>query len=310
VRTAFISHPDCLGHETGPGHPESPSRLHAIEDRLIETQLYYLLRHLDACEATREQLLRVHAAAYLDALEAVPPQAGLRLLAPDTPMGPRSLRAARLAAGALVVAVDHVVRGDVDNAFCAVRPPGHHARPGQALGFCIFNNIAVGVAHALDAHGLERVAVLDFDVHHGNGTEEIFASDPRVMVCSSFQHPFFPELPFAENSRRILCAPLPAGAGSTEFRAAVETRFLPALEAFRPQMLFISAGFDAHRDDAMSDVRLGEADYAWVTGRITDLARRHAANRVISSLEGGYEPRSLARSAEAHLRALMDLHLP
>jgi acetoin utilization deacetylase AcuC-like enzyme len=233
---------------------------------------------------------------------------GLRHLDVDTVIGPNSLRAARRASGALVTAVENVMQGEVNNAFCAVRPPGHHARRDQAMGLCIYNNIAVGVAHALEAHGLERVAILDFDVHHGNGTEEIFADDPRVMICSTFQHPFYPDIPFQENGSRIICAPLQAGAGSSEFRAAVEARILPAMERFRPQMLFISAGFDAHRDDDMSAINLTEADYAWVTECMVKLAHRHAGNRIVSTLEGGYELRSLARSVEAHLRALMGLH--
>jgi acetoin utilization deacetylase AcuC-like enzyme len=306
--TAFISHPDCLAHETGPGHPESAARLHAIEDRLIEVQLYYLLRHIDANEVTREQLLRVHDGAYLDELDAFPVPDGLRYLDPDTPIGPHSLRAARRAAGALVTAVDRIMQGEVESAFCAVRPPGHHARRRQAMGFCIYNNIAVGVAHALAVHGLERVAILDFDVHHGNGTEEIFADDPRVMICSTFQHPFYPDFPFEEDGSRILCAPLHATAGSSEFRAAVERKFLPALNSFQPQMIFISAGFDAHRDDDMSAINLTEADYAWVTRRIMQVAREYAGNRIVSALEGGYELRSLALSVEAHLRSLMELH--
>jgi acetoin utilization deacetylase AcuC-like enzyme len=306
--TAFISHPDCFKHETGQYHPESAARLHAIEDRLIEVQLYYLLRHLDAGEATREQLLRVHDAAYLDALDTNPVLEGLRHLDPDTVIGPHSLLAARRAAGAVVMAVDHIMRGEMDSAFCAVRPPGHHARRQQAMGCCIYNNIAVGVAHALDAHALERIAILDFDVHHGNGTEDIFAADPRVMICSVFQHPFYPDIPFEENGSRIICAPLHAGSGSSEFRAVVETRFLPALEYFQPQMIFISAGFDAHRDDDMSDINLTETDYAWVTGRIVELASKYASKRIVSALEGGYDLRSLACSVEAHLRALMELH--
>jgi acetoin utilization deacetylase AcuC-like enzyme len=308
VLTAFISHPDCFKHETGEDHPESAARLHAIEDRLIEVQLYYLLRHLDAGEVTREQLLRVHDAAYLDALDANPVLDGLRHLDPDTVIGPHSLRAARRAAGAVVMAVDHIMRGEIDNAFCAVRPPGHHARRRQAMGCCIYNNIAIGVAHALDAHGLERITILDFDVHHGNGTEDIFATDPRVMICSTFQHPFYPDIPFEENGSRIICAPLQAGAGSSEFHTAVEQKFLPALELFQPQMIFISAGFDAHRDDDMSDINLTEADYAWATGRMVELARKYAGNRIISALEGGYELRSLANSVEAHLRVIMELH--
>lgn len=306
--TAFISHPECFRHETGTGHPESSARLHAIEDRLIEVQLFYLLRHFDAAEVTREQLLRVHDPAYLDVLDANPVTGGLHYLDPDTVVGPHSLSAARRAAGAVVMAVDRIIQGEVDSAFCAVRPPGHHARRRQAMGFCIYNNIAVGVAHALDAHGLERVAILDFDVHHGNGTEEILADDPRVMICSTFQHPFYPDFPFEENGSRILCAPLPAGADGNAFRAMVEQKFLPALDRFRPQMLFISAGFDAHRDDDMSAINLTEADYAWVTRLMVELARRHANNRIVSTLEGGYELHSLARSVETHLRALMELH--
>jgi acetoin utilization deacetylase AcuC-like enzyme len=176
------------------------------------------------------------------------------------------------------------------------------------MGFCIYNNIAVGVAHALAVHGLERVAILDFDVHHGNGTEEIFADDPRVMICSTFQHPFYPDFPFEEDGSRILCAPLQAGAGSSEFRAAVEKKFLPALNSFQPQMIFISAGFDAHRNDDMSAINLTEADYAWVTRCIMQVAREYAGNHIVSTLEGGYELRSLAHSVEAHLRALMELH--
>lgn len=304
MRTAYINHSDCLAHDTGPGHPESAARLHAIEDHLIETQLHDLLRHLDAREATRAELMRVHAADYVDALAAAPASAGLRHLDPDTVIGPRSLRAARRAAGALLVAVDDIVAGESDNAFCAVRPPGHHARPRQAMGFCIYNNIAVGVAHALEAHGLERVAILDFDVHHGNGTEEMFADDPRVMLCSSFQHPFYPHVPCRENGSRIVCAPLPAAAGSAEFRSAVETRFLPALERFRPQMLFLSAGFDAHRDDDMAALNFTDADYAWVTRRALEVARRHAGNRIVSTLEGGYDLDALAESVSAHLEVM------
>jgi acetoin utilization deacetylase AcuC-like enzyme len=308
VRTAYISHADCLKHETGYGHPEMPARLYAIEDRLIEVQLYYLLRHIEAIEATREQLLRVHDATYLDMLDGYTSYDGLHYLDPDTPVGPHSLRAARLAAGALIQAVDIVMQREMDNAFCAIRPPGHHARPRQAMGFCIYNNVAVGVAHALQEYGLERVSILDFDVHHGNGTEEMFIDDPRVMVCSCFQHPFFPDLPFVNDGERIVCAPLLANSGSAEFRSVVENRFLPALEQFRPQLLFISAGFDAHRDDDMSALNFSDEDYAWVTRHAVEVARRHAGNRIVSALEGGYEPRSLGRSVELHLRVLMDLH--
>jgi acetoin utilization deacetylase AcuC-like enzyme len=306
--TAFISHPDCLRHETGIGHPESAARLRAIEDHLIEMQLYDLLRHIQAPEVTREQLLRVHDAGYLEFLDALPVTRELVYLDPDTAVGPHGLAAARRAAGALVTAVDRVMAGEVSNAFCSVRPPGHHARPDRAMGFCIYNNVAVGVAHALEAHGLERVAVLDFDVHHGNGTEEMFKHDPGVMVCSTFQHPFYPNFPFEEDGERIVCVPLAGTAGSAEFRAAVQDKWLPALERFRPRMLFVSAGFDAHREDIMSGLGLVDRDYGWVTEQIVKAAERYAGGRVVSTLEGGYALPALARSVEAHLRVLMGLH--
>ena len=306
--TAFASHPDCLKHETGTIHPESAARLRAIEDHLMESQLLYLLRHLDAPLATREQLLRVHDAAYLDALDALVLSEGLKYLDPDTPIGPHSLQAARRAAGAMIGAVDGVMQAEFDNAFCCVRPPGHHARRDKAMGFCIYNNAAAGAAHALEKHGLERVAIVDFDVHHGNGTEQIFRDEPRVMVCSTFQHPFYPDAPFVEDDERIVCAPLAAGARGEEFRQAITERWLPALDRFRPQLILVSAGFDAHREDEMSGISLNEKDFGWVTQQIVDMARKHAANRVVSTLEGGYDLPSLARSVEAHLRVLMDLH--
>ncbi len=306
--TAFASHPDCLKHETGDIHPESAARLRAIEDHLIESQLFYLLRHLDAPLATRDQLLRVHDAAYLDTLDACPVEAGLRYLDPDTPVGPHSLVAARRAAGAMIGAIDGIMKGEFDNAFCSVRPPGHHARRDRAMGFCVYNNAAVGAAHALEEHGLERIAIVDFDVHHGNGTEQIFSDEPRVMICSTFQHPFYPDVPFVQNDERIICAPLAAGARGEEFRAAITERWLPALDRFQPQMILVSAGFDGHRDDDMSGVSLTEKDFGWVTEQILEVARKYATNRVVSTLEGGYDLPSLARSVEAHLRVLMDIH--
>ncbi len=307
MATAFISHADFRKHDTGEGHPENARRLSAIDDRLIASGLSDLLRHYDAVEATDAQLLRVHTAEHLRTLESALPQSGYTRLDPDTVMSADSLKAARRAAGALVMAVDLVAGGDVESAFCPVRPPGHHAESNRAMGFCLFNNIAVGAAHALEAHGLERVAIVDFDVHQGNGTEDIFMHDKRVLFCSTFQHPFYPYTPLLENSDSRVNVPLDAAAGSAEFRAAVNGHWLPALAAFEAQMVFVSAGFDAHRDDEMSSVSLVDADYQWVTEKIVDVAGHSASGRIVSALEGGYELHSLARCVELHLRALMGL---
>jgi acetoin utilization deacetylase AcuC-like enzyme len=307
MRTAFISHPDCLLHECGPYHPESPARLQAIEDELLACGLMpQLERHL-APLATLEQLQRVHAPGYIKMLEAASLRAsatGGAYLDPDTAMNRHSMKAALRAAGSVVLATDLVMQKKVDNAFCSIRPPGHHAQRGQAMGFCFINNVAAGVAHALEAHGLERVAVADFDVHHGNGTEDIFRDDARVMMVSTFQHPFYPYKGLEGRSDRMVNIPLPAGAGGELFRAAVREFWLPALERFRPQMLFVSAGFDAHRDDDLSSLNLVEEDYAWVTAMIREVASRFAGDRVVSVLEGGYHLKALGRSVAAHVQAL------
>jgi acetoin utilization deacetylase AcuC-like enzyme len=307
MRTAFISHPDCLLHECGPYHPEHPARLRAIEDELAACGLMPKLeRHL-APLAAREQLLRVHAGDYIEMLEAASLRAastGGAYLDPDTAMNRHSMKAALRAAGAAVLATDLVIGKKTDNAFCSIRPPGHHAEHGRAMGFCLINNVAVAAAHALDAHGLERVAVVDFDVHHGNGTEDIFRDDERVMMVSIFQHPFYPYSGLKGRSDRMVNIPLPAGAGSEPFRAAVREFWLPALDRFQPEMLFVSAGFDAHRDDDLSSLNLVEDDYAWVTGRIREAASRSACNRVVSVLEGGYNLAALGRSVASHLDAL------
>ncbi len=308
MHTAYISHPDCLEHDTGIGHPECAARIGAIQDRLVTAHLYDFLRHYDAPEVTEAQLLRVHDAAYLRTVKSSVPRDGLYYLDPDTPISPLSLKAARRAAGAVVLATDLVMSGEVVNAFCAVRPPGHHAERHRTMGFCVFNNVAVGVAHALEEYGLERVAILDFDVHHGNGNEQIFTEEERVMVCSSFQHPFYPETPIDEEHERIVSAPLAATAKSGEFRAAIEAVWLPALDRFKPQMIFVSAGFDAHWEDDMSGVSLTESDFRWVTEKIVEVADTCSEGRVVSALEGGYELNALARSVEAHLRVLMNLH--
>ena len=305
VSLAFITHPECHLHEMGEGHPECPERLAAIEDRLISARLDYVISRHDAPPATREQLLRVHDPDYVNALEELSPAAGLVQIDPDTAMNPHTFRAALRAAGAAVLGTDLVVSGRAEAAFCAVRPPGHHAERARAMGFCFFNNVAIGAAHALEQHGLERVAIVDFDVHHGNGTEDAFRDDPRVLMVSTFEHPFYPGSGVAGRSERMVNVPLPAGAGRREFRAAVEQEWLPALHRFQPQMLFISAGFDAHRDDGMAFLRFSDSDYAWVTALVREVAARHAGGRIVSLLEGGYDLDVLARCVAAHLRELV-----
>ena len=301
---AYITHPGCLLHDAGSGHPESPARLRAIEDQLIASGLIGYLSHAEAPAASRAQLERVHAPGYIAALEAAAPRSGQVHLDPDTVMNPHTLAGALHAAGAAVLATDMVVRGEVSAAFCSVRPPGHHAERARAMGFCLFNNVAVAAAHALAAHGLRRVAIADFDVHHGNGTEDIFRDDERVMMVSTFQHPFYPYSGTEGRTERMVNVPLEAYSGGKAFRAAVERCWLPALEKFRPEMVFVSAGFDAHRDDDMAMLELVEADYAWVTEQLKGVADRHAGGRVVSVLEGGYELHALGRSVVAHLKAL------
>ena len=307
MQTAYLTHPSYLLHEMGAGHPESPLRLRAIDDRLHAARLYGHLAHIEAPAVTREQLLRVHDAAYVDFIEAASPAAGLHALDPDTSMNPHSLLAARHAAGGAVRAVDLVMRGEAANAFVACRPPGHHATRNRAMGFCLFNNVAVAAAHALATHGLERVAIVDFDVHHGNGTEAIFRDEPRLMLCSTFQHPYYPFCGADSSSAHIVNVPLPAGTTGSVYREAFSARILPRLEAFRPQMLFFSAGFDGHRDDDMAQFALVEADYAWITRQVMDVAARHAEGRIVSVLEGGYQLDALGRSVAEHIRTLADL---
>ena len=304
MATAFIHHPDCRLHDMGAHHPESPDRVAVIEDHLLATGLLdHLVSHA-APKATREQLLRVHDGDYLDSIESASPHSGIAHLDPDTAMNPHSLTAALRAAGAVVMATDSVIRGEAENAFCNVRPPGHHACRKRAMGFCFFNNVAVGAAHAIEVHGLQRVAIVDFDVHHGNGTEDIFSEDRRVMMVSTFQHPFYPYSGTQGRSERMVNIPLAAYSGGVEFRNAVVNDWLPALHGFAPQMIFISAGFDAHRDDDMASLGLVESDYAWVTEQIVNVAARYAQGRIVSTLEGGYNLGALARSVGAHIRAL------
>jgi acetoin utilization deacetylase AcuC-like enzyme len=288
----------------GEGHPECPERLDAIGDYLLATGLMQWLTPYEAPEATLEQLSRAHTSLYVREIMAAAPAQGYLRLDPDTNMNPHSLPAALRAAGAAVLATDLVLRGETQRAFCAVRPPGHHATRDAAMGFCIFDNVAVGIRHALDVHGLERVALADFDVHHGNGSEDILAGDERVLMVSTFErglYPFNGEAPTAANMANV---PLEPRSGGAAMRRAVEDVWLPRLEAFRPQLLFISAGFDAHRADDMGGLGWTDADYSWITQVLLGVADRHGEGRVVSCLEGGYELTMLARCVAAHVREL------
>ena len=302
----FVSHNECLLHDAGNGHPECAERIYAIQNNLIVSNLEFVLHHYEAPLATREQLIRAHETPYVDQILGQKIESGYVQLDGDTTMSPGTLKAALRAAGAGIHAVDLVMEGTANPVFCAVRPPGHHAERGQAMGFCLFDNIAVAAAHAMEAHGLERVAIVDFDVHHGNGTEDIFRDDPRVLFCSSFQHPFYPFTGHEKTTKNLIDVPMKAGATGVDFRKAVTEQWMPALDAFKPQFVFISAGFDAHVFDDMSDIQLTEGDYTWITEQMVEVAKKHADGRIVSMLEGGYEPESLARSVSAHLKALLN----
>jgi len=308
VTTAFITHADCLKHDMGAGHPERAERLTAIEDQLIASGVEQFLRRYDAPLATDEQLARVHPMEYVQAIRQVAPEEGTVHLDPDTAMNPHSLDAALRAAGAAVLATDLVMRGEVQNAFCSVRPPGHHACRARPMGFCIFNNVAVAARHAIHAHGVKRVAIVDFDVHHGNGTEDIFERDPHVLMVSIFQHPFYPYCGTEDPAPNMVNVPLAAGDGSKQFREAVMAHWIPALENFAAQLLLFSAGFDAHIEDDMAMLRFVDSDYGWVTERIKAIADRQAKGRMVSMLEGGYALSALGRSVTQHVRVLAGLN--
>ncbi|HXZ93539.1 MAG TPA: histone deacetylase family protein [Burkholderiales bacterium] len=308
MTTAFITHPDCLKHDMGAHHPECPERLGAIEDQLIASGVAQYLARYEAPLASDDALARVHPLEYVRAIREVAPAHGTVHLDPDTAMNPYSLAAALRAAGAAVLATDLVIAGEAENAFCAVRPPGHHACRARPMGFCIFNNVAVAARHAVRAHGVERVAIIDFDVHHGNGTEDIFAHDENVLMASTFQHPFYPYSGTEDPAPNMVNVPLAAGAGSKEFREAVSEAWIPALEAFQPQLVIFSAGFDAHAEDDMAMLRLGDADYGWATAKVKEVADRTAGGRIVSVLEGGYALSALGRSVVQHLRVLAGLN--
>ena len=303
--SAYITHPDCTRHEMGPHHPECPERLGAINDMLLTKGLLDYMAPYDAEPATVDQLERAHAALYVQELIAVSPTEGYHHVDPDTSMNPHTLQAALRAAGAVVQATDLVLGGKAPSAFCNIRPPGHHAERDSAQGFCFFNNVAVGIRHALDVHGLQRVALIDFDVHHANGSQDILMGDERVLMCSIYEKGLFPDSGESHDGPNMVNVGLPARVGSDAFREAVLEQWLPALDAFAPQLIYISAGFDAHREDDMGNLALVEADYAWVTQQIMRLADRHCRGRVISCLEGGYALSALARSTAAHVRSLI-----
>jgi len=307
MTTAYITHADCLLHEMQPGHPERPERLSAIHDQMRSSGLMSGLRCLEAPLAHADELKRVHAPEYVDLIFEHAPTEGYVQLDPDTLMNPHSLAAARRAAGAGVLAVEEVVTGRADNAFCAVRPCGHHATSNRPMGFCIFNNIAVAAAHALEKMGLERLAIIDFDVHHGNGTEDIF-SEPRwqerVLMAGFFQHPFYPNSGTHNPMPNMINVPLAEGSGGGAVRKLAQEKWFPALQDFEPQLLLISAGFDAHKDDLLGGLALVEADYEWMTRELMALASRHSQGRIVSMLEGGYELSALGASAVAHVRTL------
>ena len=307
MRVAYLSHPSSALHEMGPDHPECPDRVRVIADRLLTSGLLDLLEPVEALPVTREQLLRAHTGLHVSELEARAPSTGYASVDPDTVMNPQTLLAARHAAGAVVMAAEMVVSGAVRRAFCNVRPPGHHATREAAMGFCFFNNVVVGVRHALGALGLERVALCDFDVHHGNGSEDILAGDEQVLMLSTFQSPLYPyagERPLGSN---IISVPLAPYTGGEALRKAVNDHWIPALARFKPQMIFVSAGFDAHRDDDLSQLGWTDKDYAWVTRQIVAQAKLHADGRVVSVLEGGYNLPALARCAEHHVRELLEV---
>jgi acetoin utilization deacetylase AcuC-like enzyme len=314
-KTGYFTHADCWKHEMGAGHPECPERLDAIENRLLVSGVGDALHRREAPEAPIADIELAHGRMYVAALRGLTD--GLReeidaggpshaQIDPDTSLNVHTWDAALRAAGAAIAATDAVMAGEMDNAFCSVRPPGHHACKDKAMGFCFFNNVAIAARYALERHGLKRVAIVDFDVHHGNGTENIVADDQRILMVSFFQHPFYPEGGARSNASNLVNVPVPAYTKGEQVRDLIDAHWLPRLDAYKPEMVFISAGFDAHRADDMGQMGLVEADYAWITQRIMEVAQRHAKGRVVSCLEGGYNLDALAFSVESHIRVLAD----
>ena len=314
--TGYFTHRDCWKHEMGPGHPECPERLDAIEDRLLVTGVGDALDRREAPEASLTDIELAHGRMHVAALRGLSDQLADEIAAggpthaqidPDTSINVHTWAASLRAAGAALAATDAVMAGELENAFCAVRPPGHHACRDKAMGFCFLNNVAIAARYALERHGLKRVAVVDFDVHHGNGTEDILSNDPRVLMVGIFQHPFYPYTGIDQPAPNMLNLPVPAYTRGMDIREMIEASWMPRLDAFKPEMIFISAGFDAHREDDLGQLGMTESDYSWITSRIKDVARRHAGGRIVSCLEGGYNLSALARSVEAHIRELADV---
>lgn len=305
MKTAMISHDACLDHVTPPGHPEQVARLDAVNAALADFDLY----RVTAPMAAEDDLLRAHPKAHIDAIKSAAPTEGWRSLDADTHMSVGTLQAVYRCAGGIVRAVDMVIAGDAANAFVAMRPPGHHAERETAMGFCFFGNVAIAAKHALDHHGLKRVAIVDFDVHHGNGTQDLIEDDARILFCSSHQSPLYPGTGAAHETgahNNVLNVPLPDGAGSKVFREAMTHVILPRVDAFAPDLIIVSAGFDAHADDPLAGMNLVEEDFAWITARLCDLADRHCQGRMVSSLEGGYDLRALGASVAAHVTVLKE----
>lgn len=314
--TGYFTHKDCWAHEMGPGHPECPARLDAIEDRLLVSGVADALQRREAPLAAIGDIELAHDRMLVAAIRGLSDQLADDILAggpvhvqidPDTALNVHTWNAALRAAGAVIAATDSVMAGEMENAFCAVRPPGHHAERSKAMGFCFFNNIAIAAKYALERHGLRRVAIVDFDVHHGNGTEDIIRGDDRILMVSFFQHPLFPFSGADTRAPNMVNLPVPAYTKGMDIRELIDMMWIPRLEAFKPEMIFISAGFDAHREDDLGQMNLNEQDYAWITERIKNVAKRHAKGRIVSSLEGGYNLSALGRSVEAHIRVLADL---
>lgn len=307
MTVAIISHQDCLKHEMQEGHPECPERLSAIQDQLFASGIDGFLEHVDAPLAQYHQLELAHTAAYINSIfdNAPAPGEGLYHVDPDTWMGRHTLPAALRAAGAVIEATDRVMTGKNERAFCNVRPPGHHAEHDKGMGFCFFNNIVIGALYALDRYKLSKVAVVDFDVHHGNGSEDIIGDNPNILYCSTYQDPLYPGNTGVSKEGLVANSPLKPGAGSREFRDAITNHWLPALREFKPEIIFISAGFDAHIEDDMAQLELFDGDYIWVTNELGKIADEFSQGRIVSALEGGYILSALGRCATSHIKSLM-----
>ena len=306
MSTAYISHPDFMKHEMGRHHPECPERIAAIEDQLIQSRLDAHLKRIDPPLASEADITRVHSEDHLAFVKSKAPSSGYSMIDGDTIMNPATWTVSLRAAGAAIAAVDAVMHGEVNNAFCASRPPGHHAEPHRSMGFCVFNNVAIATRYAIETYGLDRVAVIDFDVHHGNGTEAAFINDPHVLMCSFFQHPFYPYSGL-DGGDNMVNVPLPASTNGKVVREMISQTWIPRLHEFKPQLIIISAGFDAHREDDLGQMGLVEDDYVWMTKQLMEIANQYCEGKIVSCLEGGYNLSALGRSVAAHLKTLAEI---